>query len=254
MTKDVSKTGWPDYFSQHSADYRRYRPRYPRALFEWLARTSPARGTAWDCGTGNGQAAVELGALFAHVIATDPSRNQLGEAEPHPHVEYRVAQAEDCGLEDVSVDLVTVAQALHWFDLARFHDEVRRVTKPGGVIAEWAYGLMDIAPEIDRVVRWFYEDVVGRYWPPQRRHIENGYRDLPFPFAPIEVPAFAMEAEWSLAEVAGYVATWSPIKIYQKERGEDPLALLREPLSAAWGDPARRRKVVWPLGVRAGRV
>jgi ubiquinone/menaquinone biosynthesis C-methylase UbiE len=243
---------WPDHFSRQSADYRRYRPRYPQALFAWLASAAPARRTAWDCGTGNGQAAVGLAEHFERVVATDPSANQLAEAEPHAQVEYRSARAEDSGLEPASVDLVTVAQALHWFDLERFYAEVSRVLRPGGLIAVWCYGLMEIDPAVDPVIRHFYEDVVGPYWPPQRAHVESGYRELAFPFAPVAAPCFAMTADWSLEELAGYVATWSPTKIFQEQRGCDPLRDLNEPLSKAWG-AAERRRVVWPLHVRAGR-
>jgi SAM-dependent methyltransferase len=242
---------WPDHFSRQAADYRRYRPRYPRALFQWLASISPARAVAWDCGTGNGQAATGLAEDFDRVFATDPSTNQLAEAEPHPRVEYRCAPAEASGLEGAAVDLAVVAQALHWFDLSRFYAEASRVLRPGGLLAVWCYGLMEIEPAVDRVVRHFYEDVVGPYWPPQRRHIETGYRSLPFPFPELVPPRFAMTAEWSLDELAGYVATWSPIKIFQEQRGFDPLPELAGPLAKAWG-PAERRTVVWPLHVRAG--
>lgn len=182
---------WPDHFSTHSADYRRYRPHYPRVLFEWLAQASPARSAAWDCGTGNGQAAVALGELFERIVATDPSANQLAEADLHPRVEYRNARAEASGLTTASVDLVTVAQALHWFDLGLFYPEVSRVLRPGGLVAVWCYGLLEIEPSIDRIVGHFYENVVGPYWPPQRRHIESGYRELPFPFAAVVPPPCA---------------------------------------------------------------
>lgn len=244
---------WPDHFSAQSTDYRRYRPHYPRALFEWLANACAARDVAWDCGTGNGQAAMALAGQFAHVVATDPSANQLVEAEAHARVEYRNAPAEASGLAGGSVDCVTVAQALHWFELPRFYAEVSRVLRPGGVIAVWCYGLAKIDPGLDRVIGAFYEDVVGPYWPPQRSHVESGYRDLPFPFEEITPPSFTMTAEWTLAELTGYVATWSPIKIFEKSRGYDPLGELIPPLARAWGDPGRRRLVVWPLSVRGGR-
>lgn len=249
----MSGDEWADHFSTGSVSYRRHRPRYPRALFEWLAATSPARDAAWDCGTGNGQAAVALGDFFTRVFATDRSASQLAAADRHPHVEYRAARAESSGLEGSSVDLVTVAQALHWFDLARFYDEVRRVLRRGGLIAIWCYGLMEIEPDVDRVVRAFYTEVVGPCWPPERRHIETGYRDLELPFPAVPAPPFTMTARWTLADLTGYVATWSATEIFRQQRGRDAMGELAAPLAAAWGDPGAARTVVWPLVVRAGR-
>jgi SAM-dependent methyltransferase len=243
-----------NHFGAHAREYHRFRPTYPLELSERLADLSPDRRLAWDCGTGNGQAAVQLARRFARVIATDASQEQIVEAESHPFVEYRVAPAERSGLEGSSVDLVTVAQALHWFDLDRFYAEVRRVARPRAVLAVWCYSLMESAAEIDREILHFYTAVVGPYWPKERVHVDALYRDLPFPFEEIAMPSLAMECEWTLADVLGYVDTWSPVRIYRRERGADPLAELAEPLARAWGSAEVRRRVRFPLHFRVGRM
>ena len=247
--------GFKDHFSGHAADYARHRPRYPDALFDWLAGIAPRRERAWDCGTGNGQAAVGLAPRFAQVVATDASAEQIASAAPHERVEYRVAPAERSGLEDASVDLVTVGQALHWFDPDAFHAEVRRVLAPGGVLAAWSYSLSRVTPEIDEIVRGFYTDTVGPYWPPERVHVESGYRTLPFPFDEIAgAPALAVSAAWDLAAFASYLRTWSAVKRFESAEGFDPVGALVSRLGPAWGDPSRVRRVEWPIHLRAGRV
>ena len=245
---------WKDHFTAHAGEYRRFRPMYPRSVFEFLAGVAPSRRLAWDCATGNGQAATGLAERFEHVVASDASREQIAQAAAHPRVEYRVATAEDSGLERASIDLVTVAQAAHWLDLERFYAETMRVARPGGVIALWCYSLLTIAPEIDSLIIRFYYDVVGPYWPKERVHVENGYRELPFPFAEIATPSFAMETEWSLGHLLGYVDTWSPVRIFREQVGSDPLDELAPPLARAWGDPAKLRRARFPLSFRVGRV
>ena len=170
-----------DHFSNQAADYARFRPRYPREMFEYLGTTAPGRKLAWDCATGNGQAAVELAEVFDRVIATDASEKQIANAQPHERVEYRVAPAEESSVESDSIDVIVVAQALHWFDLDRFYAEARRVLKPRGVLAASAYNLLRIEPAIDAIVDRYYHEVVGPFWPPERKLVEN-FGDLPFPF------------------------------------------------------------------------
>ena len=177
-----------DHFSAHASAYARYRPRYPEALFAYLASLCPAHDLAWDCATGNGQAARSLTEHFARVVATDASADQLAHAAPHEQITYHVAPAAQSPLASHSADLVTVAQALHWLDLDAFYAEVRRVLKPGGVLAVWTYGLLRINPAVDAVIQRLYTDIVGAYWPPERRHVEDGYRALAFPFDAIEPP------------------------------------------------------------------
>ena len=248
----MTEAQWKDHFSHASDDYRRWRPGYPPELFEWLASQSPSTALAWDCATGNGQAAVALAAVFARVIATDASAAQIREAEPCEGIEYRVAPAEDSALGDASVDLVTVAQALHWFDVERFHAEAQRVLKPGGVIAEWGYGLALISPEIDIPVLEFSAITVGPYWPPERALVEAAYVDLPFPFERLDAPAFAMQARWDLDRFIAYLGTWSSVTGYRRALGRDPLPALHDDLAPLWGNV--EREIRWPLVLRVGRT
>ena len=186
-----------DHFSKQAADYAKFRPRYPRELFEYLGSVAPSRALAWDCATGNGQAAVELAKVFDRVIATDASEKQIANAEPHERVEYRMASAEESGLESGTIDLIMVAQALHWFDLGSFYAEVRRVLKNNGVFAASAYNLLHVEPAIDEVVNRYYYEVVGPFWPPERKLVEQ-FADLPFPFHKVDAPKFEMTAQWDL--------------------------------------------------------
>jgi ubiquinone/menaquinone biosynthesis C-methylase UbiE len=243
-----------DHFSGHAACYQRYRPNYPAPLFAYLASLCPALDLAWDCATGNGQAAVELAPYFASVIATDFSAQQIEQAQAAPNVRYLVAPADKAPIEDGTVDLVTVAQALHWFDLGSFYPEVQRVARPGGIVAIWCYEMHHITPEIDAIVRRLYSDIVGAYWPPERQIVEEGYRTLPFPFAERATPEFQMVQAWNLDHVIGYFGSWSSTQRYRKQNGDDPVALIADDLKAAWGDPDQSRDVVWPLNVRVGRV
>jgi SAM-dependent methyltransferase len=248
-------TGFSDHFGAVAGSYADFRPGYPPELFAWLAAQCAGHELAWDCGAGSGQASVALAAHFARVHATDASADQVAHVEPHPCVEYRVAPAEQSGLPDRSADLVTVAQALHWFDLPAFYAEVRRALKPGGVIAAWTYGVhVTEGDDVNAVVRHFYEHVVGPCWPPERRHVENGYRELPFPFTRIAAPEFTMQVRWPLAQLLGYLGSWSATARYRKLNGSDPLPALRQQLLPLWGDPAQARSVSWPLSLLAGRL
>jgi SAM-dependent methyltransferase len=197
---------------------------------------------------------VPLAARFDRVVATDASAAQIANAEAHARVEYRVARAEDSGLADGTVDLVTVAQAAHWLDLDRFYAEAKRVARPDGIVALVTYGVLHVDGAIDGLVQTFYYDVAGRYWPPERRHVEAGYRTLPFPFAEIAAPALAIEVSWRLSDLAGYVDTWSAVREMEKVEGRTPVEAFRAALTAQWGDPDTRRLVRWPLSLRAGRV
>lgn len=246
-----------DHFSGHAADYAAFRPRYPAELFQWAAGLPAARGLAWDCATGNGQAAVALAEHFPRVVATDASAAQIAHAEPHPRVEYRVALAEAgeaSGLPDAAVDLVTVAQALHWFDFDRFYAEVRRVLAPGGALAVWSYDLARVAPAVDALIDRLARDVVGPWWPPERRWVDERYRTLPFPFAEVAAPPCHLEERWDLPRLLAYLRTWSSVTRLRAATGRDAVAEAEGELAAAWGDPARPREIRWPLSVRAGRL
>lgn len=247
-------TTFKDHFSGHAARYAKARPHYPGALFDWLASMSPRRGLAWDAGCGNGQATAALARVFDRVIATDPSAEQIAQAAAASNVEYRVEPAEAPSLADRSVDLVIVAQALHWFDLAKFYAGVDRVLADGGVIAVWSYGLSQVSRDVDAAFMRLYDQWLGNYWPPERRHIENGYAELEFPYAPVgDVPAFEMSCEWTLAQYLAYLGTWSATQRYMQATGVDPIERIAPEFEAAWGDAERTRTVRWPLVLRVGR-
>jgi SAM-dependent methyltransferase len=212
------------------------------------------RRLAWDCGTGNGQAARDLARYFDRVIATDASDAQVRNATPVPNVEYRVATAESSGLESGSVDLVTIAQALHWFALDEFYPEVRRVTVPGGVIAAWSYGPCSAGEDIEPLLRGFEDGTVGPYWDPRRKWVDEGYTTIPFPFEGIGSPPFQLRVEWTLSQLGGYLRSWSAVAKFVDERGYDPVAPLLEHIGQHWGPPERPRTITWPLAVRVGRI
>ena len=243
-----------DHFSGHAEAYAAYRPGYPAALVEALAAASPARERAWDVGCGSGQLSVQLAAAFREVVATDAFERPIREARPHPRVAYRVAPAEASGLPAASCDLLVAAQAAHWFDLPAFYAEARRVARSGALLALVTYGLHQVDPDLDEVVRRFYGETVGAYWPPERRHIEDGYASLPFPFPAVALPPCAMSARWTLPELLGYVRTWSATQRAVKVLGEPVLRPFEAEMTRGWGDPAARREVRWPLAVRAGRL
>jgi SAM-dependent methyltransferase len=248
-------TAFKDHFSGHANIYREARPTYPPTLYNWLAQQAPDRGLAWDAGCGNGQATLALADHFRKVIGTDPSANQIAQAEPRPNIEYRVEPAEQPTLDAGSASLVTVAQALHWLDHARFNEQVRRVLKPGGIIAVWSYAHCDVDDAaIDRAVTRLYVDLTGPYWPPERSLVEAGYRTIPFPFVEIVPPSFPMIARWRVDHLLAYLRSWSATQRYIKASGEDPVTLVEPDLRAAWGDPSLVREVRWQFHVRVGRV
>jgi len=243
-----------DHFSPVATDYAKYRPHYPAALFDWLASLTTAHTLAWDVGTGSGQAALELARLFTHVIATDAAEAQLRHAVAHARIVYQAMPAEQTDIADASVDLITVAQALHWFDFDRFYREVRRVLKPNGVIAVWAYGLNEVSPDVDAALRHYYRDILGPHWPPERRYVDEQYRTIAFPFAEIAAPTFRMQTRWCLDELLGYLDTWSAGQRYQQACGQQPLELIHERLRSAWGPANETRVISWPIYLRVGRI
>ncbi len=241
-----------DHFSRQAPDYARYRPNYPEALFSWLADRSPGHALAWDVGCGNGQAAVPLAGHFDQVVASDLSAAQIAQARAHPRVAYRVAPCDTSGLADAGCDLVTVAQAIHWFDFDKFYTEARRVLKPGGLLAAWTYTLLRGDARIDAAIEGFYADRLTPWWPPQRRWVEQGYAGMPFPFAVLSAPTFEIRRQWMLADLVNYVATWSAVQRCIAATGKDPTDDLHARLRPLWGAPDERREIVWPIALLAG--
>jgi SAM-dependent methyltransferase len=244
-----------DHFSRIAAEYASHRPRYPAALFAWLASVAPDRGRAWDCGTGNGQAAIALAEQFEAVVATHPSTEQLAQAPRDPRVAYVAATAERAPMSGGCVALVTVAQALHWFEREPFYAEVRRLLAPAGVLAVWSYALCTLDDAgLDAALRRFHDETVGPFWPAERAMVNAGYAALDFPFEELHAPRFAMEARWTLDDLVAYVGTWSAVQRARSTTGRDPLPALVAELRTRWGAPGSTRRVEWPLSVRAGRV
>lgn len=242
-----------DHFSPLAGQYASFRPDYPDELFDWLASIAPQPRQAWDCGAGSGQASVALSTRFEKILATDISAAQLASAPALHNIEYRLASAENSGLPDRSVDLITVAQALHWFDLASFYTEAHRVLKPHGVIAVWGYNHLQIGHAgLQEILDEFYDRTIGAYWPPERVHVESNYRDLPFPFSRIATPAFALHKEWSREHLLGYLRSWSAVGRFQAARGFDPVSTIIEDIGKYWPE-SETRQIQWPLFVHAGR-
>jgi SAM-dependent methyltransferase len=241
-----------DHFSGHASHYATFRPTYPESLFQFLAKCASGHALAWDCATGNGQAARGLVPHFDRVIATDASAAQIAAAaaEGENGLEFREAAAERSGLEDESVDLITVAQALHWFDIDSFFKESRRVLRGGGILAVWCYARNRVSSDCDAVISRMFAEVEN-YWPPERAIVENNYRDIEMPFDELSAPSFDMSASWTADDMLGYFRTWSASQRYVRERHADPVAAIETDLRLAWGP--RRREVRWPLTLRLGR-
>jgi ubiquinone/menaquinone biosynthesis C-methylase UbiE len=243
-----------DYFSSQSKEYSKYRPKYPPELFEYLSSLVKEHNLAWDSATGNGQAALGLVPYFEKVIATDASESQISNANPHVKIEYRVAASENCGLEDNSIDLVTVATAIHWIDTDKFYSEVRRVLKPGGVIAVWNYVESNITPEIDNIMKHFAKVTIGKHWPRDNYKVWDFEELINFPFERIKAPDFKIERSWNLQEYLNYLYTWSATQNYIRNTGINPLEELHDDLIDNWGGENIARRVTWHLQMKVGRV
>jgi ubiquinone/menaquinone biosynthesis C-methylase UbiE len=243
-----------DLFSKHAEDYAKFRPHYPAELFKYLSTLTNEHDLAWDVGTGNGQAAVELAKHYQQIIATDLSQKQIASAAAHPKIKYEICKAEASTLPDHCADLITVAQALHWFDQSAFHAEVRRVSKKSGaVLAIWGYVVTRITPEIDRIVDDYYENSIGKYWEPEREIVASHYQILKFPFEEMESPKFAMTATWSLQHFIGYLNTWSATQKAIQVLGRNPLEDFIPKLEAAWGSAAQQI-ARWQLAPRIFKI
>jgi ubiquinone/menaquinone biosynthesis C-methylase UbiE len=241
-----------DRFSGHADLYAQYRIDYPADLYDFILTFTNSQQMAWDCATGNGQVAGSLAEIFDQVEATDISETQLILAVKKPNIHYQTSLAEQTPFADHTFDLITVAQALHWFDVNAFHQEVRRVAKPGAVIAEWGYGLVQLGTDLDSVMLDFYRNRIGPYWDPQRTYIDTAYATLPFPFADAQRVKFTSRQTWSLKRFLNYLRTWSAVRQYIHENEEDPIIGLGEELAPLWGDG--ERDVQFPIFLRVGRV
>lgn len=250
----MADTKFKDYFSAYAAEYATFRPRYPAEVFDFVASIAERRGTAWDCATGSGQAAVPLADRFNRVIATDASAEQIAHATPQSRVEYRVALADASGLDSASVDLVTVAQALHWLPFEPFFAEVRRVIAPGGALAIWCYTRPELANDLDGMLLDFYSGRCGPYWSPERALVDSGYSSVAIPIDELNAPPMYIEARLTLAEFGGYLRTWSAVRKLASAIGRDPVIEVEEAMRPNWSEDGDRRLVRWPLIVRAGRV
>jgi SAM-dependent methyltransferase len=253
MSNESPTVNFEDHFSGHSEQYAQHRPHYPDEIYSYLASIAPGHSLAWDCGTGNGQAALGLANYFDKVHATDASTGQISQAYPHEKVEYRVEPAEHVSLNASSVDLVTVAVAIHWFNFDEFYREVKRVLKPNGVLAVWTYSFPEISPALDLLVRQYYYEILSGYWPERIHYLEEEYKTIPFPFEEIPPSPFMMEVNWNLIQFTGFLNSWSATQRYKSQNGQHPLERIWDKLLAAWGDEKETRLVRWPLYFRIGR-
>lgn len=241
-----------DLFSGHADQYARYRIDYPAELYDFILARVASRETAWDCATGNGQVAGALADWFTQVEATDISETQLAQAVQKTNIHYQVGPAERTTFPDAYFDLITVAQALHWFDVDAFHVEVKRVAKPGAVIAEWGYGLNQVSPAVDALVLDFYRNRVGPYWDTRRRLTDAQYKTLPFPFADGQQADFVVHRSWTLDRFLNYLRTWSSVQKYKFENGDDPVTALGDALLPVWGED--EQDIRFPVFLRSGLV
>ncbi len=241
-------------FSVQSEQYARHRPHYPAALFEFLSGVTEHHDCAWDCATGNGQAALACAAHFPHVEATDVSAEQIQHCLPHTRIRYSVSPAEQTPFANQAFDLIMVAQAIHWFDLAQFFNETERVLKPGGILAAWGYGFLDIERPIDDVISRELLAPIDPFWASGNRLVMNGYRDLALPYTAVAIPhEFSMTVAWDLPQLLAYLRTWSAVKRVTSELGHDPVARLEPALMALWDHPDTVKTVRMPLYLKVCR-
>ncbi len=242
-----------DNFSRQSSLYAQYRPDYPPELFGYILSVVKNKNNAWDCGTGNGQSAIQLSKHFKNVIATDISEKQLQNAKQAPNIFYSVQAAEQTDIENDRIDLITVAQAIHWFDFEKFYAEVKRVAARQAVIAVWCYSLLSINEEVDDIINDYHFNILENYWDSERKYVDDGYKNIPFPFERIETPIFFIEKNWSIEELEGYLNTWSALQKYVAEIDHNPVPGLIEKIRPYWGQ-AVHRKIIFPIHLLLGEI
>lgn len=243
-----------NWFRRGGRSYARFRPEYPAELAVFLADSAPGRDRAVDVGCGNGQLTVRLAARFDEVVGVDPSADQIANAQARAGVRYVCASAESLPLPDRSASLVTAAQAAHWFDLPAFYAEARRVGRPGAVIALVSYGVLQLEGELAGPFERFYRDGVGPWWPPARKLVDDGYRDMSFPFAELDAPPLDIRLSWDLDGFLGYISTWSAVQRLLEAGHEEVLQAFTREISALWGEPTSRRPLTWPINMRVGKL
>ncbi|MEO4042838.1 class I SAM-dependent methyltransferase [Hoeflea sp. CAU 1731] len=241
-------------FDKGGSDYARFRPTYPQALIDALADLCGSTRHALDVGCGNGQFSCLLAIRFDRVTATDPSAEQIENAFQDPKVDYRQESAETIGLTDDSVDLIVAAQAAHWFDLDAFYAEAKRVARPGAVVALVSYGVPELDGEVGKRFHDFYWTEIFDYWPAARRHVEDGYATMPFPFPELALPDIAIERQWTLGELLGYISTWSAVKAARKAGADAVIDAFAKDLKRLWGPEETLRTIRWPINGRVGRI
>ncbi len=242
-----------DNFSALARQYALYLPTYPSALYDYLATVSREHKRAWDCGTGNGQVAQDLASYFEQVYATDISEQQLAGAIPHPKITYSLQPAEQTNFPSAFFDLITVAQAIHWFAFDRFYAEVKRTLKPGGIIAVIGYSNITIDSVLDPIITDFYSNIVGPFWDQERRYIDERYMTIPFPFKELSGPSFEQAIEWSFEHLIGYLGTWSAVKHFKDRKGYDPVTEIYDVLKEKWSS-GTTKLVRFPILLRVGQL
>ncbi len=242
-----------DNFSTQSDFYLKYRPQYPAEFIQAIIAHTVDQKLAWDCATGNGQVAIQLSAYFEKVIATDISSSQLAQVLPKHNINYQIGRAEEERFPAYSFDLVTVGQAIHWFDFNAFYQQVKRVLKPSGIFAAFGYGLITITPAVDLRLQHFYTHIVGHYWDEERKLVDEAYQTIPFPFTEIQLPNFSIDASWTLADLKGYLSTWSSVKKYIQLHQHNPVDSFITDLQVDWPDN-EAKPIRFPLFQRIGKV
>jgi ubiquinone/menaquinone biosynthesis C-methylase UbiE len=242
-----------DNFSQQAASYAKYRPQYPEALFNYILDFVKEKNTAWDCGTGNGQSAAALCKYFNTVFATDISQKQIDNAYQANNILYSLQAAEQTDLADKSIDLITVSQALHWFNFQQFYTEVNRVAKPGAVIAVWTYSLLQINPAIDSLIHHYHFNTLASYWDAERKYVDNNYAGIPFPFEEVSSPPFTIKLHWSLQDLEGYFYTWSALQKFITANNCSPVDALIAQIQPLWG-AEEKREIIFPVHLRLGTI
>lgn len=242
-----------DNFSTRSDNYAKFRPTYPSELFQFIYSKLENRKNAWDCGTGNGQVALELAKSFESVFATDISKSQIENAFKVNNIHYSVQPAEKTNFESGIFDLIMVAQAIHWFDFDKFYTEVNRTAIDNSWICVVGYGKLSVSKEVDSIIDDLYHNILGLYWDKERTYIEEKYKTIPFPFAEIKVPDFSIQLSWSFDQLIGYLNTWSAAKHFIRERNFNPIENLQRKMEKVWDD-GLSKQIDFPLLFRMGQV